>query len=84
MATRGSLISWLRIVGALIAFAFGLLAFASGLLGPEPLKLGGSEHEYYQIVATPSPYYWLWGVLGFVVGAGLLALPLLGRGKGRQ
>ncbi|MFT3760817.1 hypothetical protein [Thauera sp.] len=82
MSAKTLFVRCLRILCALIAIAFGVLAFASGLIGSDPISFGGSGNQYYRIVATPSPYFWLWGLLGFSVGAALLLFPWLRRRKG--
>jgi hypothetical protein len=80
MANR-TLTRWLRISVALVAFLFGVLVLASGIVGPEPIGLGGSEHGYYRVVATPPPYYWLWGSLSLLLAIALFIWPSLSKGK---
>ncbi|WP_341646114.1 hypothetical protein [Thauera sp. SDU_THAU2] len=81
MSAKTSLVRWLRILCALIALAFGVLAFASGFVGSDPISFGGSGNQYYRIFAAHSPYFWLWGLLGFSAGAALLLFPWLRRHK---
>lgn len=80
MATQ-TFIRWLRIAVALVALVLGVLLMASGLLGPEPLRLGGSDHGYYQVVANPPPFYWLWGALSLLLAVALFLWPSLSKGK---
>lgn len=82
MSAKTPLIRWLRILCALIALTFGLLVFASGLIDSDPISFGGSKNGYYRVVATPPPYFWLWGSLGLSVGTALLLFPWLRRPKG--
>lgn len=81
MSARSSLLRWTRIASAVLTLAFGVLHFAFGLLGPVPISFGISKHSYYQLVATPSPNFWLWGVLGLAVPAFLFALPRVRGGR---
>ena len=77
-------IRWLRILCALVALVFGLLAFAAGSVGGDPINFAASPHQYYRIVATASPYFWAWGLLGMLVGTVLLLFTLLRRHKEPQ
>ena len=82
MPSRPMIKFWLRLLCAAVALVFGLLALASGVLGPEPIRVGGSKDGYYQIVLDPSPYWQLWAALGLSTGLVLLALPWL-KDKGK-
>lgn len=66
---------WIRILCALLALVFGLLAFASGVLGPEPIRIWGSGKNYYQIVLVPSRYWELMAATGISLALVLFRLP---------
>lgn len=84
MSAQSPLVRWLRILCALVALAFGVLALASGVVGGQSISFGGSQNHYYRIVVTPLPYFWLWGVAGLAVGTALLLFSLLHRRKEPQ
>lgn len=82
MNLRSPLLRWIRILCAFLALVFGLLAFASGALGPEPIKIWGSGESYYQIVLAPSPYWALIAATGISLALVLFGLPsILSGGK---
>lgn len=83
MSSRSMFRTWLRRLCAFVALVFGLLALASGVLGPEPIQISSTDHVYYQIVLNPSPYWFLWAALGLTVAVALIALPLFARGSTR-
>ena len=80
MAAR-TLTHWLRLAVALTSLVLSALVLASGILGPTPIRFGGTSHMYYQVVATPPPYYWLWGSLGLMFAAALFLWPTRSKGK---
>lgn len=82
MPNRPTVMRWIRITSAIVAFAFGALHIASGLAGPQAIKFGTTSEHYYQVVSTPSPNFWMWGIFGLSISACLFAIPkILGRQK---
>lgn len=75
MPNRPPMMRWIRIASAVVAFAFGALHIASGLAGPREIKFGTTPEHYYQLVATPSPNFWMWGAFGLAIAAFLFAVP---------
>jgi hypothetical protein len=83
MKIRSPFLRWVRILCAFLALVFGLLALASGVLGPNPIKLWSSGESYYQIVVEPSPYWALMAATGISLALVLFGLPTLLNGGRR-